>query len=98
MIVINKKDKVISIKGHAMYSKHGTDIVCASVSSIMYTTVNAILRFSPSKINYQDDLGKITITILEEDEIINTLISNMMALFTELETDYPKNIKIESEE
>ena len=32
----------IEIKGHANYSLHGSDIVCASVSSIAITTVNAI--------------------------------------------------------
>ena len=57
-VIINKNQ--INITGHALYDTVGKDIVCASVSSIIYTTVNA--------------------------------------LFKQLEIDYPKNIKIESEE
>ena len=47
MITIKRKDDLITIEGHANYSE-GNDIVCASVSSIMYTTVNACLRFNAS--------------------------------------------------
>ena len=36
----------IEIKGHANYSLHGSDIVCASVSSIAITTVNAIINIA----------------------------------------------------
>ena len=43
MIKILKEMDKITIKGHANYSE-SNDIVCASVSSIMYTTVNAILN------------------------------------------------------
>ena len=38
MIHIVKRDKIIKIDGHADY-QDTNDIVCASVSSIMYTTV-----------------------------------------------------------
>ena len=38
----------ITISGHANYSD-SNDIVCASVSSIMYTTVNAIMKLNHLK-------------------------------------------------
>ena len=40
----------ISIKGHAMYDDYGKDIVCASVSTMVITTVNAISRFEQNDI------------------------------------------------
>ncbi len=98
MITVKKKDNVITISGHAGYEKKGEDIVCASVSSIMYTTLNAILRFSNDAISYEDDKKKVTIVNKKGDNITNTLLSNMMSLFLELAMQYPKNIKIESEE
>lgn len=98
MITVKKKDNVITISGHAGYKKTGEDIVCASVSSIMYTTLNAILRFSNDAISYEDDKKKVTIVNKKGDNITNTLLSNMMSLFLELAMQYPKNIKIESEE
>ena len=43
MINIKKKKNVITISGHANY-RDKDDIVCASVSSIMYTSVNALFK------------------------------------------------------
>lgn len=97
MILISKEAKKITIKGHANYQE-SNDIVCASVSSIMYTTVNAILRFDSSAISYKDTKDKVIIEIIKNDNITETHIINMMSLFLELASDYPKNIKIESEE
>ena len=97
MIHIKKEAKRITLKGHANYSD-GEDIVCAAASSIMYTTVNAILRFNETAINYNDSGSVVTIEINSFDEVTDTLITNMIALYLELASKYPKNIKIESEE
>ena len=97
MIKVTKSGNVIIITGHANYSD-GEDIVCASVSSIMYTSVNAILRFDKDAIKYEDDGNKVIITIQKDDQITNELILNMLSLFKNLESDYKNNIKIESEE
>ncbi len=97
MITITKKGNFITFKGHANYHDD-LDILCASVSSIMYTTVNAIMRFNKDAINYQDNGEIVKIEVKNNDEITSTLIDNMMSLFMELASKYPKNIKIESEE
>lgn len=91
------KDK-IKINGHALYDIEGKDIVCASVSSIIYTTVNALLKINKTSIEFNDDGNTIEIIKLSNDEITNKLLDNMLDLFIDLEKDYPKNIKIESEE
>ena len=97
MIKINFKENLITISGHANYSDNN-DIVCASVSSIMYTTVNALLRLDEHSIKYNDNKDKVTIEILKHSEVIDMLITNMMSLFNQLELDYPKNVKIYKEE
>ena len=97
MITIKHEANKISIKGHANY-RDTNDIVCASVSSIMYTTVNALLRFDKNSIIYKDSKGVVTIEIIKNSHENDVLITNMIALFTELASNYPKNIKIESEE
>ncbi len=94
--VIVSKDK-INILGHADYSTYGKDIVCSSVSSIMTTTVNGILRFDKNNISYQEKENDFEITINKHNEITDNLISNMIDLFKQLEKDYPKNIEIEEE-
>ena len=93
MIKVNIKEKQIVIKGHANYDELGKDIVCASVSSMVITTVNAILRIDNDAIKYSDDNG-VTIDIIKDDEITNKLINNLIDLLEELEKQYPKYIEI----
>ena len=40
MIKVIKENNMIMISGHANHNEYGKDIVCASVSSIIYTTLN----------------------------------------------------------
>ena len=98
MIKVNVKTnedfiKEIKIKGHALYDDFGKDIVCASVSSIAITTVNAIESISPKAIKYTDKNG-LSIFVIKKDEVVNKLLNNMLNLLLELEHDYPENIKI----
>jgi uncharacterized protein YsxB (DUF464 family) len=97
MILVRVRDNQIKISGHANYS-NGNDIVCASVSSIMYTTVNAIMSFNKDAIIYEDDNSVVSIKIKSKDEITSKLIENMLNLFESLVNDYPKNIKIIEED
>ena len=93
MIKVNIKEKQIVIKGHANYDELGKDIVCASVSSMVITTVNAILRVDNEAIRYSDNDGVI-IDIIKDDEIVNKLIINLISLLEDLKKQYPKYIEI----
>ena len=86
-------DDVI-VHGHANYSESGTDIVCASVSTLVISTVNAILRFDHDAISYEENDGFINIKNIKKDNITNELLNNMISLFEELVTKYPKNIQL----
>ncbi len=97
MIKINIRKNHIEIKGHAMYDDYGKDIVCAAVSSIVITTINAILSFDKDAIKYENKEGYININIVNESETTNKLITNMVKLLKDLEQDYQKNIKINEE-
>lgn len=94
MIKISIKDDEIIISGHANYDDYGKDIVCASVSTIAITTINAIIEFDKDSINVEESVGYLKINILKHTKEIDTLISNMNKLYKELELKYPKNIKI----
>ena len=89
--------KKIQIHGHAMYDTYGKDIVCAAVSSILTTTVNAILRFDENAISY-DDEKDFCLEVQKQDTITLKLLDNMIDLWKELESQYPKNIKIREDE
>ena len=94
--VVSKKDSIVVI-GHADYADYGKDIVCASVSSIIYTTVNGLLNINEKSIEFLDNDEYMEIKVLLSDDITNSLILNMMIMLKELEKSYPKNIKVNEE-
>ena len=99
-VIIKKQDnkiKKINLLGHANYNDYGKDIVCSSASSIMITTVNAIMMFDKSYITYEHKKDNFEIVVNKNDKILDNLITNMINMFEELQEDYPKNIKIEEE-
>ena len=83
----------ISITGHAGFDDYGKDIVCASVSSIVITSVNAIVRLRNDSISYNDSNG-LSINVLSHNDVTDTLIDNMVSLLKDLEKQYKKNIII----
>lgn len=93
MIKVRKKDNIITICGHANSADYGKDIVCAAVSTVVYTTVNALKRISSSSIEFEDN-KEMKITVLGKDEITKALIDNMMELLYSIEEDYPKNVNV----
>jgi len=96
-IDIKTKDDVVNfirISGHAEYADEGYDIVCASVSCIAITTVNALISINEDCLVYTESDGLLEIGILKHDEVIDKLINNMITLLTKLSEDYKENIKI----
>ena len=89
-----REENVITIKGHALFSDFGTDIVCASVSSIVITTINDVMSIDNDAIEYESKTGKVVIKIKKKSDIVSILIDNMILLLESLEKDYSENIKI----
>ena len=96
---ISKKDNVIQsihCKGHAMYDDYGKDIVCASFSTMIITTINAILTFDQDAISYTDT-NDLKIINIKKDNITNGLLNNLVNMIYELRDNYDKNIKVKEE-
>lgn len=92
----NEEIKHILISGHSGYSDAGSDIVCAAVSSVVTTSVNAVLTFKET-IEVKDDGDTLEIHVQEHDTITNTLLENMLNLLKEIERQYKENIRMEEE-
>ena len=88
-----KKDKII-ISGHSGYSEYGSDIVCASVSSIAITSINSILKYDEDALKYIKEDGYLEVDILKHDKFIDLLIENMKELLEDLENDYKDYVKL----
>jgi uncharacterized protein YsxB (DUF464 family) len=97
MIKIDIKKDHLKISGHAMFDDYGNDIVCASVSSIVITSINGILRLDDKAISYDQTKDGLDIKILKHNQVIDTLILNMTSLLKELSKQYKKNIQINEE-
>ena len=95
MIKIRYNDgyKNLKITGHANYAEYGEDIVCASVSSIIQTSINLAHEFN-NDIKYNDDGNTILIENNTNDDSVLKVLKNMIDMLKELERQYPKNINI----
>lgn len=96
-IKVDYKDdhvKEVKVTGHAGYDEHGKDIVCASVSSIVITSANLILKINKEKVSIKQEEGLIEIKVLKKDDTINMILLNMIDMLEELSKDYKENVKI----
>lgn len=98
MIKVHINKNNIIITGHAMYDDYGKDIVCAAVSSIVITSINACLKLNGNSLVYQEEKDVLTIDIVSDDKNILLIIENMITMLEELAETYKKNIKIIKED
>ena len=101
MIKVNiiKKNNIIEsihAKGHANYEEFGKDIVCASFSTMIITTINGILEIDKNAISYTDN-NNLEIINIKKDNITNSLLNNLVNMIYELRDNYDKNIDIKEE-
>ena len=89
----NDEFKNLKITGHANYAEYGEDIVCASVSSIVETSINLAHEFNDN-IKYSDDGNTIIVINNTNDENVFKTLKNMIDMLIELEKQYPKNINV----
>lgn len=94
MIKVKVESDKISILGHALYDDYGRDIVCASASSIVITTINAIMSFNSNSITYEKKKDALIIYILKKNKNTKLLLDNMINLLNELSSQYNDNIKV----
>lgn len=90
----NDQINEVEIKGHSGYDEFGRDIVCASVSTMTITTINAIIRYDEESISYNQDEGLVKLVVLKHSEVVDMLLLNLISLLKELEEQYSKYVKI----
>ena len=93
----NNNYQEIKIMGHAMYDDYGKDIVCIAASSIVITSVNAIIMLDENSIKVVKNKNGLTIKVNYECDTTTKLLTNMLDLLEELSKQYSENIKIDKE-
>jgi len=98
-VSISKNNNIIEsihCSGHANYDNYGRDIVCASFSTMIITTINGILEIDKNAISYTDN-NNLEIINIKKDNITNSLLNNLVNMIYELKENYDKNISIKEE-
>ena len=98
MIKVVIKNNYIKMTGHANYADYGKDIVCASASSIVITSINALLKIDDKSVSVNEHSGYLKAELISNDDNCQKIFENMIDLLQELSNNYPKNIIIRNEE
>ena len=99
MIRINftKENGLISgfeCKGHSMSAQSGQDIICAAVSSACYMAANTITEVIALDADAAAYDGYMRIDIKSSKEKAQDTLNGLYLHLTELEKQYPSNIKL----
>jgi len=87
------------LNGHADFEDIGKDIVCASVSSVLFMALNGIENVLNVKFGYSMDDGYVEFVFPDDlddnkRKEINILLDSMYLFLSDLEKQYPDNVKI----
>ena len=83
---------IVKVSGHADYSEKGTDIVCASVSSMLTMTVNLIDNLGYKFDNVKMESGN-TEFCVSNNNVTKGIVTTLEELLDSLVNKYPNNIK-----
>ncbi|MDO4940760.1 MAG: ribosomal-processing cysteine protease Prp [Erysipelotrichaceae bacterium] len=91
-----KNDQYISlsVKGHANSDEYGKDLICASVSSIMFGFMNA-LDMLDEDVKIKQLTNKITISNHSSSEMVQDYFELVMVQLKTIEESYRDFIKVE---
>ena len=81
----------LEVKGHAGYDKHGQDLVCAGVSSIITGGFNALSKEDIEEISLEEGYAKV---ILKEGSSSCEVLKVIEIQLRTIEESYPKFITI----
>ncbi|MDE6470516.1 MAG: ribosomal-processing cysteine protease Prp [Eubacterium sp.] len=80
--------------GHAYSGESGEDVICAFVSSACLMTANTVTEILGLDADAQSDDGYLKLMILENSASAQDVLNGLKLHLTELEKDYPENIKV----
>ena len=81
-------------RGHALSAPHGQDIVCAAVSSACLMTANTGIEIMHLDAEAAADNGFLRFKVNSSPAEAQDIISGLHLHVTELEKQYPENIKV----
>lgn len=96
-IQFTKYDDMITgfeCKGHSGTAESGEDVVCAFVSSACFMAANTVTEVIGLEADASATDGYMRLDIKSSPEKAQDILNGLMLHLTELEKDYPNNIKV----
>lgn len=94
MIEITKTANRITISGHAHYAEPGKDIVCAGVSTLAQTLIEAIERLTGDEISYVISPGAVDIEYGNLSAGAQLLMDSFFVGVEMIANEYPDNVRV----
>lgn len=85
-------------KGHTGLADSGEDVVCAFISSACYMTANTVTEVMSLKADATATDGYMRLSINQTPDKAQDIMNGLLFHLTELEKQYPKNIKVTTTE
>ena len=99
MITVQLSGTALTVRGHAGFSRYGSDIVCAAVSAAVAmaeATINDVCG-AKAKVRVKDEEARITLTLpvsCDEEESVQAVLAGMMLYLCSLRDEYPDYIEV----
>ncbi len=87
----------IEASGHAGFARKGKDIVCAAISSLMFTTMNSMESILNKVVISEgtDISGNLEFTVKDyRDRDVQLLFESLSLGLNDIQEQYPKNLKL----
>ena len=97
-ITFNPQSLELKVDGHAQHGKKGEDIVCAAISTLFYTLVEALHQsedIMTSPIVFEDNDGKGYIKCFPKEKYIGNVARTYWTILVGMElvaNNYPNNV------
>ena len=92
------KITAFTVSGHSGYAEEGEDIVCASVSSVVWCTVNGLSEIAGLPVEYESRDGFVSCSVPtlspSEREKADLLLESMAIFMQSLSEQYEQFVKI----
>ena len=84
----------LDVKGHAEYGEYGKDLICASVSSILFGFMNALDELSEN-VEIKQSENRITVKDHSGSDIVQNYFELVIMQLKTIEESYGNFIKVE---
>nr|WP_302599981.1 ribosomal-processing cysteine protease Prp [uncultured Cellulosilyticum sp.] len=94
MIKVIYDGEMLRVQGHAGYAPEGQDIVCAAISVLTTTFINAAVLYECDINIVHNEKGLIDVEFTKTDETLNILLNTYFIGVDGVAEQYPKYVEV----